>query len=674
MFMKKGTFSIIFLIVAFGLLFLHPEPSPGLDTDLYTLTDAQVPPNVLVILDNSSSMANEDQMPDYNPSCADIPNCTIPPQVYTGTYSTNAVYKKSGNNWNLYKDHYNQILCPAAQSALAIYGLFNGKVKADTTCGGGNEFLQTGNYMNYLLLFQTSNQPRIGLATGTLHSYINSTEGINFGLMVFNGGTKDGMGGRLAAEVSADKNPVFAALAQISTSNLVNWTPLAETLYEAMRYFMGATSYYNPGTSYTSPILYWCQKNYVILITDGYPTYDVVDDGTSPIPTVIGDYDGDGNEPGTYDLYGSHYLDDVAKYVYENDLSNSFEGRQNLTLYTIGFNPSPDAFDSTLLQSAASKGGGRYHYAHNSQTFKAALQSIIEEILKKYSVSYVAPTVPISQMERTTSLDRIYLGMFKPTDKSFWKGNIKKFGIATTVNPSKNVVIGDVIDANENLAIDPATSEIFDVDQPGQLSSYTATSYWSTAPDGNNVEEGGVGEKLQSRNFSSDPRKIYTYNASVGNTDLTHSSNAFNTTNIAPAVLDYSGPTAANDASNLIDFVYGYDAYDEDGDLITAEKRSWILGAIIHSRPLIVQYASRTVIYSGANDGMLHAFDNTSGEELWAFIPPDLLPKLKNLTGNTIEFFVDGSPRVYEGSTQKILVCGERRGEITTLPSISLTR
>jgi type IV pilus assembly protein PilY1 len=348
----------------------------------------------------------------------------------------------------------------------------------------------------------------------------------------------------------------------------------------------------------------------------------------------------------------------VAKYVHENDMTTAFQGRQNLTVYTIGFNPSQLAFDSTLLQSTASKGGGRFTYCHNAQTFKAALQSIIEEILEK-SVSYVAPTVPISQMERTTSVDRIYLGMFKPTEKSFWKGNVKKFGIATTANASKNVVIGDVIDLNGDLAIDPATNEICDLDQQ---SSYTATSYWSTAPDGSDVEQGGVGAKLQSRDFSANPRKIYTYNTSVGNTDLTHSSNVFNTTNITPAALGYTGPTAADDASKLIDFLYGYDAYDEDGDSITAEKRSWVLGAIIHSRPFVVQYASRTVIYVGANDGMLHAFDDTSGEELWAFIPPDLLPRLQNLTGNTIEFFLDGSPKVYEGSSQKILVCGERRG------------
>ncbi|HEX9306880.1 MAG TPA: hypothetical protein VF894_05280, partial [Anaeromyxobacter sp.] len=58
----------------------------------------------------------------------------------------------------------------------------------------------------------------------------------------------------------------------------------------------------------------------------------------------------------------------------------------------------------------------------------------------------------------------------------------------------------------------------------------------------------------------------------------------------------------------------------------------------------------------GANDGMLHAFQvertlngvtNThAGEEIWAFIPPDLLPKLRLLLETTHHFYVDATPMV----------------------------
>ena len=59
----------------------------------------------------------------------------------------------------------------------------------------------------------------------------------------------------------------------------------------------------------------------------------------------------------------------------------------------------------------------------------------------------------------------------------------------------------------------------------------------------------------------------------------------------------------------------------------------------------------KEVVYVGANDGMLHAFDSSNGEELWAFIPPMMLQSLKSMvsakanSSNSI-FGVDGSPIV----------------------------
>ncbi|MGC3997948.1 MAG: PilC/PilY family type IV pilus protein [Anaeromyxobacter sp.] len=79
------------------------------------------------------------------------------------------------------------------------------------------------------------------------------------------------------------------------------------------------------------------------------------------------------------------------------------------------------------------------------------------------------------------------------------------------------------------------------------------------------------------------------------------------------------------------------------------------------------RYDHRTrdqILLVGANDGMLHAFlagqadktskadsdcnhtyDRGTGEELWAFVPPDLLPRLKDLPSSH-QYMVDGSPMV----------------------------
>jgi hypothetical protein len=58
----------------------------------------------------------------------------------------------------------------------------------------------------------------------------------------------------------------------------------------------------------------------------------------------------------------------------------------------------------------------------------------------------------------------------------------------------------------------------------------------------------------------------------------------------------------------------------------------------------------RTLIWIGGNDGMMHAIDARTGIEVYAFIPFNLLPKLKVLPdGNPVgspEFFVDSSPKL----------------------------
>ena len=89
-----------------------------------------------------------------------------------------------------------------------------------------------------------------------------------------------------------------------------------------------------------------------------------------------------------------------------------------------------------------------------------------------------------------------------------------------------------------------------------------------------------------------------------------------------------------------------------------------MLGGIADSRPLVVPYEnSQSVIFVGANDGMLHAFDDATGEELWGFIPYELLGRLKDLPkANRPQYYVDGSPKAYLTESQKIIVFGLGKG------------
>jgi type IV pilus assembly protein PilY1 len=67
-----------------------------------------------------------------------------------------------------------------------------------------------------------------------------------------------------------------------------------------------------------------------------------------------------------------------------------------------------------------------------------------------------------------------------------------------------------------------------------------------------------------------------------------------------------------------------------------------VLGDIVHSSPFYVKETN--TVYIGANDGMLHAFNAVTGQELFAYIPSAMMPKLKNLSSPsyTHDYFVDG--------------------------------
>jgi hypothetical protein len=78
----------------------------------------------------------------------------------------------------------------------------------------------------------------------------------------------------------------------------------------------------------------------------------------------------------------------------------------------------------------------------------------------------------------------------------------------------------------------------------------------------------------------------------------------------------------------------------------------------------------RAMIFFGANDGMIHAVDARTGYEVWAFIPYNLLPKLRTLLdGQPVEqfdYFVDSSPKIAEvkiaGAWKSMLIIGQGPG------------
>ena len=642
----KSIKTLFFMVAALCLLLA--TNSFAHDSDLYMASGQGVEANILIIFDNSGSMNDQIQAYFYDPLT------TYDPMVVSQAYRDRVYYRVSGGGWNLFANSIAAVACSSARTALTNNGHYEGNTNA--SCSSNNRTLRTGNYRNYLASIGGSEYlTKLTIAKRVINDFLDTVNGVRLGVMVFNRAVNnDSEGGRLQSTI---KSLTDANRSQLKTdiNNIIaeTWTPLAETLYEAGLYFKGGSSYFNAGVVYTSPIQFYCQRNYVILITDG----DSTRDRNSILSTAIKDQDGDGREPGGanevhyfvdgHDMLGTDYLDDVAKFLYETDLSSSYEGQQNIVTYTIGFTVQSQ---HNLLGRTAEKGRGRYFYSGNAQELADAFQDIVNEILEK-STSFVAPLVPVSRLERTTAGDKLYLALFQPVNGGMWSGNIKKFGVAQENNVLSGTSMGDMIDANDAAALD----------KDGQILP-TAQSFWTTLNmDGGDVEKGGVGEVLRNR---SSLREIYTYLGS--NAELSHSSNAFTEANITPDRLGLGADNSARD--KLVRFVHGYDSYDDNGNGNTTEKRDWMLGSFLHSRPLIIHYDTRSIIFAGSNDGMLHAFDDSDGSELWAFIPPNVLDKLQALHADVIESFVDGSPKAYlsydsSGQINKaILIFGERRG------------
>lgn len=638
------------ITLATFLCLLAPVSALADDTEIYGVSGVTLEPNVMIIMDNSGSMKKKDVGGDpYDPL---KPYSAYVKPGYT-VYETNAVYYYSNRTWYKLTDDVNKIKCDSILNDLKNFGYakYNDRQGINTnnlTCGNYRPDMRLGNFMNY----DNSNlspEYRFEVAKRSIKKLVDENEGKRFGLMIFN----DEEGGKVIFPCDSGDSHRKAISDYIYTRTIDHfrtWTPLAETLAEAGLYFAGKESWFN-SVSYTTPIKHSCQKNYIILVTDGEPTYDFSDNTLYKTESyiknnkAIGDYYR-GHLEGDQDLDASgnlledvSLLNDFASFLYTEDIihpmgdGTSFV-KQNVITYTIGFTTNVVA--NTLLDLTATCGGGDFFPAGSSDGLDAALEAINSKINETNSI-FLAPAVPVNRTTRTSQSDWLYLAYFRPQNTGEWLGNIKKFAIGKD---------GHVYGSDGSGNVD-YTKPV--VDEYGMIDE-NACSFWTTiCNDGNEVTKGGAGSLLAEIDDSA--RKIYFYTQGTEK-DLTHLSNAFTTDNASLSVADEV-------ILNVRKF-------------IDTEFFKWKLGAIIHSEPAIVHYSNtQSVIYVGANDGMLHCINDTDGKELWGFIPPGQEEKIKNVfTDAGHDYYVDGSPAIVYGDLiagthhfqPKYMIFGERRG------------
>ncbi|MCU0757902.1 MAG: PilC/PilY family type IV pilus protein [Steroidobacteraceae bacterium] len=504
--------------------------------------------------------------------------------------------------------------------------------------GGADVYTLYGaNYLNWYHAAPVAAEiSRLDVVKSVGAAIAYSVDNVNLGLMRFSAGARTddfSEGGMVTHEVAALPGARASIVERLFDYTADGFTPLSETLYEAGQYLAGREVDYGLGSTiedavpfpsvpesrraddpsrYRSPAEFQCQRNFVVLLTDGEPTSDSsADEKIAALPGFgrLGRASCDGEGEG-------RCLDDMAQYLNEAvDLAPAVPGRQNAITYTIGFGP--EVAGSSFLEAVATRGGGRAFAANDVAQLSAALQTIFGDIQQSGS-TFVAPSVSVNAFNRTQANNELYVSVFKPDDTLRWPGNVKKYGIRD----------GQIVDATGAEVVDPATGFLRD----------GTRSLWSETREQDAVESGGAASRLP----EPPRRRLFTHIPAAGIADLTAAANAFatsNTTGLTDAVLNTGGTGPTRE--QVIEWARGIDRSDADGDGDRDETLRR-LGDPLHARPAIVSYGGSTarpdaadaVVYVPTNDGFVHAFDARSGEELWAFIPPELLGRLADLYRN----------------------------------------
>ncbi|MDH3976018.1 MAG: PilC/PilY family type IV pilus protein [Deltaproteobacteria bacterium] len=555
----------------------------------------------------------------------------------------------------------NKLFPSCGTSTDCYFGLADGYIYLDD---------DTGPFSSYTNRYTIS----LSLTTEWESGVVQQVSGsMRLGLEFFNTGN----GGRI--DQYMDAPPVsISYINAIENIDPTTGTPLGESLYTAAgyfatdattgntgpRYYKSSASSYNTSGANSDPFDYpaqndvSCAQTFILLITDGDPS------GDGSLPDTIGDYDKDGN---------GKQLDDVALWARTTDLRGDIKDTQNITLYTVfAFGGGSD-----ILKDAAVNGG--FTDKDNDKLPDPPHPS-----------SWASYTGPFSKNEWDDNADGLPDNYFAAESGGELKRSLiaaflsifAKTNTATSpvIMPGTSAGDGNVIYSSEFLPIGShqwiGRLKKKPLDKDGYLKG--------TFPNYSTDWDAGVilGNNCTGKCLPAASRTIFT----VDNTLFTTSNGS--------ALMPLLGTADLPLTEKLINFVRGIDVYDEDADNNFTEER-WKLADIYNSRPMVAAVppyyyddaldnnymkafkefstvAKRTpTIYAGGNDGMLHAFEDLSGKELWAFIPPMILPDLKNMIStipriSNTQYYVDSSPIIEDvyigGKWKTIVITGLRFG------------
>jgi len=560
--------------------------SQGCQTPLF-VQEGAVDANVMILFDNSGSMNEVMFHPDYDPF-----------YEYDGGFSTDRTYyiRDTGD--------YTPREVPGRPSGMP------NSPSAYLVSSYNQKGRYRGNYLNWVY-FNASEEQRAAIPTETriqvaklvVSDIIDRSNSVRFGLTIFNYSS----GGQILEGCGADKSDLINTINFDIEGN--SWTPLGESMEDILEYF--------DRTDDNAPIQAWCQHNFLIVMTDGYPTKDV------EVSWYLHDADEDGNDPGNCESIGapgysnsydcSDHMDDVAYWLRNTDLrpdlgepgEDGIDG-QNVVTYTIGF-----ALDAPLLEETAMNGDGLYLVAEDASELWLSLELIMLDIISRISSG---AAVAVVSTERSDE-DRLFRGKFMPGS---WTGFLEAFELPYEDGDSPIWEAGHLLSdrsADNRRIFTVVDDQEYDF-TPGEAGEFNSAMEIDDVGEAADVIAWTRGENVMGYRDREDWK--------LG--DIIHST-----------------PVVIGDPAEF----YIDESYMEFRENHAGREK---------------------LVYVGGNDGMLHAFRAENGHESWAFVPEFALSKLAAIADQTYchQYSVDLTPSAkdvkYGGDWHTVLVGGGREG------------
>ncbi|MDD2760557.1 MAG: PilC/PilY family type IV pilus protein, partial [Methylomonas sp.] len=287
----------------------------------------------------------------------------------------------------------------------------------------------------------------------------------------------------------------------------------------------------------------------------------------------------------------------------------------------------------------------KYVLANKPEKLVKALNAAFEAIKEKMS----AAAAIAANSTRLTSDTLIYQGKFNSAD---WSGRLEAYSI-----DSKSGALTSVWEASKKLP-EAKDRAIFTYNPLAEAGKRGIEFYWDNLnKDADNPPPSPHSQQyyLNTMKGEADGKGQLRVDWLRGN----HSNEQGKTGGIFRARTNLLGDIINSDPLYVGVKDYGYASLPaaDGGDKYSAFQK------LISTR--------KSMIYVGANDGMLHGFDASSGagggSEVFAYIPNALFPELGNLTspGYAHQYYVDGklaAGDVYDGTAWTTVLVGTTGG------------